>query len=88
MKYRLNIILTLLQSLFCFSGSGCYEVDPSLPVAAINADHTNVNFKFYSSAECTGKVSYAGTTDGTVITVTEFSAGSVRVTCPRQRRRR
>ncbi|KAJ2961259.1 hypothetical protein NQZ79_g3506 [Umbelopsis isabellina] len=67
--------------------SGCYEVDPGMPVAAINADHTNVNFKFYSSAECTGKVTYAGTTNGTVITVTEFSAGSVRVTCARQRRR-
>ncbi|CAM0138439.1 hypothetical protein VKS41_007051 [Umbelopsis sp. WA50703] len=69
------------------SKSGCYEVDPSMPVAAINADKANVNFKFYSSAECKGKVTYSGTTNGTVITVDEFSAGSVQVTCARQRRR-
>jgi hypothetical protein len=83
-KYGMDFILIFYV---CFSESGCYEVDPSMPVAAINADKANVNFKFYSSAECKGKVTYSGTTNGTVITVDEFSAGSVQVTCARQRRR-
>lgn len=89
LNHDISPMIDIDYSVFLFFSieSGCYEVDPGMPVAAINSDHTNVNFKFYSSAECTGTVTYAGTTNGTVITVTEFNAGSVRVTCPRQRRR-
>ncbi|CAO3689509.1 unnamed protein product [Umbelopsis vinacea] len=63
---------------------GCYEVDPHLKIASISADTANVHFKFYAKANCKGNNVYTGATSNTVITVKEFSAGSVQLTCPRK----
>ena len=67
-----------------FLEGGCYEVDPHLKIASISADTANVHFKFYAKANCKGNNVYTGATSNTVITVKEFSAGSVQLTCPRK----
>ncbi|CAO3673312.1 unnamed protein product [Umbelopsis ramanniana] len=69
------------------SKGGCYEVDPSMKIATINADSSDVHFKFHSDANCHGNTVYSGATSDTVITVKKFSAGSVQLTCPRKSRR-
>lgn len=81
------ISIISVQLLTLFLEGGCYEVDPKMKIATINADSSDVYFKFHADANCHGNTVYSGATSDTVITVKKFSAGSVQLTCPRKSRR-